>query len=219
MLASGLAFSGHCAGMCGLFPVALRAGAAPARRAALLQALYHAGRITTYMFLGVLAAAAGLRLEWLQRPLGIAAGVLLIAVGLATLLPAATAPRLARLLGGSPLCGMLGGLLRDPRPAAALSVGVFNGFVPCGLVYAMAAHAGTLGSIPAAAAGMAAFGLGTVPVLAAIGLSARMLGRTGSRAAWAPRLLRASGLLAVTLGIMTLVRVAMPAASHVVHAR
>jgi sulfite exporter TauE/SafE len=216
MLLSGLAFSGHCVGMCGLFPAAL--GGAGGRRAARPHGAYHAGRIATYAFLGVLAAAAGLRLQWLQRPLGVAAGVLLIAVGAAAIAPAAAPRWLVRLARGSPLCGLLAGLLRDGRPVAALSAGVFNGFVPCALVYAMAAHAATLGSIPAAALGMAAFGLGTVPALAAAGVSLRLAAAGAARLPWAPAALRAAGLVTVALGVLTLWRAAASGASHLGHA-
>lgn len=217
MLLSGAAFSGHCVGMCGLFPAALRTGADGGLRAALLQGAYHAGKISTYVFLGVLAAGAGLSLEGLQRPLGIVAGILLIVVGVGSFVPETAAPGLVRVLRGSPLCAVLGGLLRQARLVPALSVGVFNGFVPCGLVYAMAAHAATLGSIPAAALGMVCFGLGTVPALAAVGLSSGLLRRGVARSRWAPGLAIASALVTATLGVLTLLRTAGGGSAHLLH--
>lgn len=214
---AGLAFSGHCVGMCGAFPLALGTGARGAARAAALQLLYHAGKTSTYVFAGVLAAAAGLRFEPLRRPLGLAAGVLLIAVGVASLAPRAVSPRLARWLRGSPLCWILSGLLRDARPLPAFSVGVFNGFLPCGLVYGMLAYAATLGSIPRAALSMACFGAGTVPALAVVGMSAHLVRRRWQAGSGPARLARASGLLMVLLGVIALLRAATPQRSHLHH--
>ncbi len=204
ILAASLGFSGHCLAMCGVFPAALNAGSPGGVRAAFSLALYHAGKIATYVFLGVLAASAGLRLLPWHRQLGIAAGALLVVVGLAGLVPSAVAPRLVRWVQVSPLCVILSGLFREPRPISALSVGVFNGFVPCGLVYAIVAHAATLGSIPRAALAMFCFGLGTVPALTLAGFAGRVA-RAALRAG-APRLVRVSGALTVLLGILTILR-------------
>ncbi|MEE9219283.1 MAG: sulfite exporter TauE/SafE family protein [Acidobacteriota bacterium] len=201
-----LGFSGHCVGMCGLFPAALRTGAGSGGRAAGLQLLYHAGKISTYMFLGVLAAAAGLRLEPWGRSLALAAGSVLIVVGLATLAPRNLWPRLVQWLRGSPLCWILSGLLREARPLSAFSVGIFNGFVPCGLVYAMLAYVATLGSIERAALAMLSFGLGTLPALGLAGIVAHRLHLRLASGATAARLVQLSGLLTVLLGVLTLVR-------------
>jgi hypothetical protein len=46
--------------------------------------------------------------------------------------------------------------------------------LPCGLVYAALANAASQKSIPTAVAQMAVFGLGTLPMMLAIGLSGRM---------------------------------------------
>ena len=43
--------------------------------------------------------------------------------------------------GGSTLALSLRSLLATPEPAAPLAFGVFNGFLPCPLVYAFAAQA------------------------------------------------------------------------------
>ncbi|MBI3450314.1 MAG: sulfite exporter TauE/SafE family protein [Acidobacteria bacterium] len=201
---AALAFSGHCALMCGVFPAAVRAGSGHLRRALIPQALYHAGKISTYVFLGAAAAAAGLRVDALRMPLGLLSAALLFLVGAATLAPAALPQAASRWIRGSPLCAILADLLRRPGRAAALLTGVFNGFIPCGLVYAMAARAATLGSAAAGAASMLAFGLGTVPALLVVGLAvgevpARFRSGTARR-----RLAWAAGATCLILGGVTL---------------
>lgn len=53
--------------------------------------------------------------------------------------------------------------------------GVFTGFLPCGLVYAFLAIAAASQHMLAGWAIMLAFGLGTMPVMAATGLGASVL--------------------------------------------
>jgi sulfite exporter TauE/SafE len=203
---AGLTFSGHCLAMCGPFPAALRTAARSPAQTAGLQLLYHLGKITTYLFLGVLAASAGLRLDRFQRPFGLAAGALLLIAGAAALAPAGVSPRLARWLLPPPLCNAVASLIRDGRPASALTVGLVNGFLPCPLVYGMLAYVATLGSLPRAALSMIAFGLGTVPALALLGLSARFL-RGAAGGLLAPsRLARLSGLATALLGCLAIWR-------------
>jgi len=203
---AGAAFSGHCVAMCGAFPLALRTGARTHSAAAGLQLLYHAGKISTYVFLGVLAASAGLRLEPWRRPLTVAAGLMLLAVGTASLAPPQTWPRITRWVQGSPLCWVLSGLVGDARPLSAFSLGLFNGFIPCGLVYAMLAYAATLGTARAAALTLLCFGLGTVPALGLVGMLAQQARRRLRLHTLAPRWVRASGLLTVLLGLLTMAR-------------
>jgi uncharacterized protein len=203
---AGLAFSGHCLAMCGPFPAALRTAGSTAARTAALQLLYHLGKTTTYLFLGVMASSAGLRLDRFQRPFGFAAGLLLIAVGLMGLAPAAVSARLGRWLLPPSLCATLSSLMRDGRPASALTLGLFNGFLPCALVYGMLAYVATLGSVPRAALSMIAFGLGTMPALALLGMSAHLC--RGAAAKWLPRArwVRLSGLATALLGCLAIWR-------------
>lgn len=212
---AGLGFSGHCLGMCGPFALSLRTGAG--RGVAFRLALYHLGKGGTYAFLGLLAWAGASRLAALQRPLGLAAGALLLAVGLLTLFPRQIPERLTRLVQGSAFCDLLSPLLRSPRLGTALALGAFSGFLPCGLVYAMAARAATLPNAAAAALQMLAFAAGTVPSLAALSLFGEMLGRRVAAGSLAPLLRRAAGLVAIVLGALALLRAAGPLAGAHAH--
>lgn len=162
-LIAGVAGAPHCLGMCG--PLATAAGGRAPHQAA-----YHLGRFLTYTALGALAGAAGHAVpgpDWLASGL---AAVLLVgfALSLAGVVPEPTAavPGLAR-------AGAF--LAKRTSVPSRLLFGMINGLLPCGLVYA------TL-SIPVAAAdpgigamAMAAFGLSTVPALAAATLGLRRL--------------------------------------------
>jgi sulfite exporter TauE/SafE len=73
-------------------------------------------------------------------------------------------------------------------------VGIMNGFLPCGLVYAALAAAAARGSAGEAMLGMMVFGLGTWPALGALGIAGSALG-PGVRA----RLRPAAALLMLAL--------------------
>ena len=68
-------------------------------------------------------------------------------------------------------------LTSSRHPAARYALGVVLGFLPCGLIYgALGAAAGT-GSMLQGALGMAAFSLGTMPALVAVGWGGVLLRR------------------------------------------
>jgi sulfite exporter TauE/SafE len=77
------------------------------------------------------------------------------------------------LKGVAALKGALGVLLHRRSLLAVYSLGVLNGFLPCGLVYAAAAGALAAGNVLDGGAAMLAFGCGTVPLMYAIGLLGR----------------------------------------------
>lgn len=160
---AGLVGSPHCVGMCGAFAV-LCGGRVPD------VAAWHLGRLTAYAALGALAGAFG---SLLPGPSWVAAAVSLglmvwFAAGLAGLVPEPrfVIPGLRQL--GSALAGNPAGMLR-------YAFGIVNGFLPCGLVYTTLAIPVALGDPAAGALAMAAFGLGTTPVLSAVALGLRRI--------------------------------------------
>ncbi len=166
----------HCSAMCGPLvagQVAERLSAVPAARLCEAHRLrnglllpYHAGRLTTYAALGAVAGAAGLAFVGLLAParqiLLLLAAVFLLAAAWVRFAPSG---RLGR--GAWPWLRRL----NRTRPGGAYLFGLAMGFLPCGLLYAALVGACALATPLRGAAGMLAFGLGTVPVLAMIGIA------------------------------------------------
>ena len=112
--------------------------------------------------------------------------------------------------GGSTLAASLRSLLTARGRAAPLAFGVFNGFLPCPLVYAFAAQAAsTAGALPGFLT-MASFGLGTFPAMLLMGGVGRMLAP-----AWRQRGVWLAGSCILLLGLITLGRGVLPFAAHI----
>ncbi len=208
-LASGLLVGfGHCAAMCGPLVGSLALAAAPlgARRTLTGQLAYHAGRLTTYALVGGVMGATGAflnvagRLAGLQDAVAIAAGVLLIVVGLFTaglsaglrLLEARLSARLARLVRA---------LLEGGGPGRLYPVGLALGLLPCGASWTAFLAAAGAGSLPGGLLLALAFGVGTLPALLLVGALA-----TAAGARLRGALYRAGGLVVALLGVVFLLR-------------
>lgn len=205
VFAIGLLGSAHCVGMCGGFVLTLGHLHEDPRRLRLHQALYFLGKTATYALLGAVAgglgAALGLALAGVQSVLAVLVGLLLVGVGLGLLgvlrrLEGFRSVALLRRLSGA-----LGHLMARQSAPATFGLGMLNGLLPCGLVYAMLAKAAATGGVLGGAATMAVFGVATVPALYALALAGFLL-----RPAWRARLNLAGGLLVVALGLLTIAR-------------
>ncbi|MDQ3109890.1 MAG: sulfite exporter TauE/SafE family protein [Bacteroidota bacterium] len=163
----GLLGSVHCIGMCG--PIAL---ALPLRREKSRSLfggifIYNFGRAFTYALLGALSGLAGNAVKWAvgQQTLSIAAGILILLTLFAGMFG-------KRMKISSPLTkwfsfirNAFGKLFRSHRPDALLLIGMLNGLLPCGLVYAALAGAAATGNPLNGAIFMFVFGTGTMPVM------------------------------------------------------
>lgn len=221
----GLAGSVHCAGMCGgivgamsvaprpAFPVAVRTVAiqrlAPA---AAHVAAYNAGRIASYATAGALAGGLagsvnGLAgLPALQLGAYLLANLMLVALGLYLMDAWRGLALLER--SGQALWRRISPLLRRLGPGATpgrmFAAGALWGWLPCGMVYSMLVTAMLSGSALGGAGVMLAFGLGTLPMLAAIGMAGVRLRNVFQR-----RQVRlACGLLILGFGLLGLWRAA-----------
>ena len=172
---TGLIGSAHCAGMCG--PLALALPVTGDTRAAFAagRVAYNLGRLVTYSLLGAFFGllGRGFAVAGLQRWVSLIAGAAIL-IGLATsrsnLGLGAPATRIVGWLKSG-----LGQLLRRRTFGALFAIGLLNGFLPCGLVYAACAGAVTTGSIAAGMLYMIVFGLGTVPMMLALSLAGQKL--------------------------------------------
>ena len=174
---------GHCVGMCGglssAFALQLPSGL---NRAGLI-VLLNLGRISSYVFIGLLVGAIGQvgisldQTRWLQNGLYLSANLLLLFLGLYLAGISSLATRIESI--GRPVWKRLNPLLNRLLPIqsvpACFGVGMLWGWLPCGLVYSASLYA--LGSGNALEGGlyMLAFALGTLPNLLAMGLFAAQL--------------------------------------------
>jgi len=152
------------------------------------------------------------RLDTAQQALAIVAGMLMISMALQFF---GLLPRLHRLaigFGSSTLAASLRSLLTAHGQAAPLAFGVFNGFLPCPLVYAFLAEAAsTAGALPGFLT-MASFGLGTFPAMLMMGAVGQVLAP-----AWRQRGVWLAGSCILLLGLVTLGRGILPFAAHMSH--
>jgi len=176
---------GHCIGMCGplISTFSLAQGKTDHRVRNLLPALlvYHLGRVNSYAVIGLMfallaaaAQAAGPSNE-VRGGLFLISGVLMILLGLGLKgwLPTTRIVESSRL--GSFTAEKFMSLVGTRSMAGRYMLGVANGFLPCGPVYAVAAAALTAPTPQHGAHTMVMFGLGTMPVLIAVGLGAGRL--------------------------------------------
>lgn len=219
IFAAGFAGSFHCVGMCGGFACALGRDARGPTATVGRHLLYNLGRLTTYCFIGAVAGALGEVLVLYgvldagQRFLAVVAGLLMIAMALQFfgLLQGLHPGTIG--FGGNTFAASLRSLLKSQNPAAPIAVGVFNGFLPCPLVYAFAAQAAsTAGPLPGFLV-MLAFGLGTFPAMLMMGGVGQVLAP-----AWRQRGVWVAGSFILLLGVVTFGRGVLPIATHVGHA-
>jgi sulfite exporter TauE/SafE len=223
----GLAGSVHCVGMCGgivsafsmapprapAFPVAVvTLGAQPAARSLLHTLAYNTGRIGSYALAGAIAGgtAGG------ARALASVGGVQLGGYWLANLMLVVLGLYLMGAWAGLARIEQLGqGLWRRARPLMAhilpldtplkmLALGALWGWLPCGMVYSVLLTAMLAGSASGGAAVMLAFGLGTLPMLLALGTAGVQLRQVLQR----PQVRRAGGLLVLGFGVLGIARAA-----------
>ncbi len=171
--ALGLVGSLHCAAMCGPLLLALPVPLDGAGRFVAGRLVYQLGRLATYCLLGVVAGVVGrtILLAGFQRWLSIALGVAILLGFLVSKKAALSAP-VVRLVAR--LKSAMSAQLRQRGFRSLALLGMLNGLLPCGLVYVALAGAVAWGGLLDGIAYMALFGLGTVPMMLAIGLSGKM---------------------------------------------
>lgn len=195
----------------------------PGRSLALDFTWYHVGRIWTYGLLGLLAGLLGHGLRagspWAdaQGTAALVLSLLVVIVGLA-LLGVIPGVDLDKRFHG---CGFkrfgparwFRSLLGSRGVAPRLLLGAVMGLLPCGLVYAALLIAATLPHPALSAAGMLAFGLGTVPSMSGVLFLSRIL-----PARWRSYGTRLAAVLVVLTGVwMTWRAMLLPAASCTCH--
>jgi uncharacterized protein len=210
---------GHCAGMCGPITVAFSLSQQQSTqfwRQFRFHGLLNLGRIVSYALVGAAIGALGSVLlaggqlagigSSLRQAMTILTGLMLIWFGLVQIKPNFL-PRLPLFhpLTQNSWHGRLSAamtrLSEQNQWWTPLLLGGVWGLIPCGFLYAAQIKAAQTGNIWLGAATMLAFGLGTMPMMLGVGVSASRL--SGERRS---QLFRLGGWVTLVIGILTLLR-------------
>jgi len=207
-LMTGLFGSAHCIGMCGGIVTALSLTADGRTSGPLFHLLYNVGRTITYGFIGLvvgwLGSALAMSGSYQQVTLGllIFSDILVILIGLGSAGLFNRINIMALEFAGpiQYLSRAVKGLRRLPPALSALPLGILFGFLPCGLLYAMAITAAGSADPLRGAVTMVAFGVGTIPSLFLVGSAAQWFSRKRN---W---MLKGAGLMVALMGCYNLFR-------------
>lgn len=211
---------GHCVGMCGpltvAFSLSMQGETAHSWFSQLtFHGLLNLGRIVSYALVGAVLGGVGSALisgaqlagvgSGLRQGIAIFTGLLLIWFGCWQVKPD-WLPRLPILhpLQGSlhlRLSNTMSRLSSKTNWWTPLILGGVWGFIPCGFLYAAQIKAAATSNLWMGAATMLAFGMGTMPMMLGVGISASRL--SADRRS---QLFRMGGWVTITIGILTLLR-------------
>ncbi len=200
----GIISSLHCVGMCGPIAMMLPVDRTNPSRKALQILVYHLGRLTAYGLLGLVFGllGRGFYLAGMQQHLSITVGVLMIVV--------AVVPEkvLARYNFSKPVYKViaaikshLGQQFKRKSVDALFTIGLLNGFLPCGMVYAALFGALAMPNLMSSMSYMFLYGLGTVPLLSAVVYASQWISRPVRQ-----RIQKLIPVVAVCIGLLFIVR-------------
>ncbi|MEP7142643.1 MAG: sulfite exporter TauE/SafE family protein [Ferruginibacter sp.] len=178
-LTLGMIGSFHCIGMCGplAFSLPLSDKSEIAKFTGSL--LYNTGRIVTYSALGLLFGLAGKSFSvfGFQQGLSITAGIaILFFLFIPKRWTANSRTNNIFSIYTNKIRAILRGLFFKKNYRSLFAIGLLNGLLPCGLIY-MAVAGAVVFADPFKSAGfMAAFGLGTLPVMWSVSFFGNYIG-------------------------------------------
>lgn len=157
--------------MCGPLVLALPASGSSSTAVIVNRVIYQVGRILTYGALGLLLGFIGnsIAVKGWQQAISLITGGFLVSMGLFNLF-SNQFPGIIRMQQKfmQPIIRKMGYWLY--RPGGSLMAGVFNGLLPCGMVYMALAAALNADSVWGGGSFMVFFGLGTFPMMIAVSL-------------------------------------------------
>lgn len=167
----GLLSSLHCVGMCG--PIAMMLPVDRNNQAKKVSQImtYHLGRLFSYSTFGLIfgLVGKGFFMAGIQQQLSIIIGILMILV---ILIPERLFSKynfskpIFKLL--SKIKTTLGSQFKNKSYRSFFTIGLLNGFLPCGLVYVALFGAIAMQSVSYGVLYMLLFGLGTVPLMSIV---------------------------------------------------
>jgi uncharacterized protein len=167
----GLISSFHCIGMCG--PIAMMLPVDRSNEAKKITQIitYHIGKLTAYAILGLVFGLLGktFYLAGMQQQLSIIVGALMIVVALVPEKVFAKynfSKPVYRVI--TKVKSSLGQQFKNKSYKSLFTIGLLNGFLPCGMVYVAIFGAIAMQSVSIGVMYMILFGLGTIPMLTAV---------------------------------------------------
>lgn len=164
----GIVGSFHCVGMCGPLALALPISSNSFAAKFFGALIYNVGRIVTYTVFGLIFGLIGqtAALFNFQQWLSIGTGTLIL---LFIIIPKKYKMQSTASVYTTTFFTRvrleLGRLFTQKNSSSLFVIGLLNGLLPCGLVYMAVAGAIAAGAIWKSALFMAAFGLGTLPIM------------------------------------------------------
>lgn len=167
----GLISSFHCIGMCGPIAMMLPVDRNNEAKKVTQIITYHIGKLTAYGILGLIFGLLGrsFYLAGMQQQLSIIVGVLMIVVALVPEKVFAKynfSKPVYKII--SKVKSSLGQQFKNKSYKSLFTIGLLNGFLPCGMVYVAIFGAIAMQSVSLGVLYMLLFGIGTIPMLTAV---------------------------------------------------
>ncbi len=199
---------GHCIGMCGGIVVAYTSTKirpeTPWKRETISHLAYNLGRVVTYTIIGAMFGLLGQVIAFTPTTKGVLfflTGILMVLAGLSLL-------GHFKFLNSAEISISRQGwyadtfrrLISNPSLSSFFFLGMFNGIIPCGLVYSFAIFAASTASMLTGALVMATFGLATIAPLFFLASVTKFLQRGQIRNS----MMKLAAMLVILYGLFTL---------------
>ncbi|WP_320815756.1 sulfite exporter TauE/SafE family protein [Flavobacterium sp.] len=200
----GLISSFHCIGMCGPIAMMLPVDRDNEAKKITQLCIYHIGRLTAYASLGLLFGllGKGFFLAGMQQQLSITVGILMIIVAVVP------EKKLASYNFSKPIYKIiskvkssLGKQFKNRSYKSFFTIGLLNGYLPCGMVYVALFGALAMPSLEYSIFYMLLFGLGTVPMMSMVVLITNLVSIPIRNT-----MQKAIPILAVCIGVLFIIR-------------
>lgn len=167
----GLISSLHCIGMCGPIAIMLPVDRSNQTKKTLQIFTYHLGRLAAYASIGFIFGlfGKGFSMAGLQQELSVLLGIIMIVI---VVIPEKVfiaynfSKPIFKLI--SKIKTTLGSQFKNKSYQSLFTIGVLNGFLPCGMVYVALFGAVAMQSPSFGVLYMILFGLGTVPMMSSV---------------------------------------------------